>query len=155
MQAAFPHHSLMTMSDFLVRSRHGVVHAPAGPGGKRGIPKLLQTKLLNFALSHIILPSAVQLGDATWCSTTAAFPSRGGCRATAGGEHEGSPRLAPAKLFFHPRNAASPGETYPSPTLLPFESTCPAKGLTGTVLPSPILHADDLKMKLFGQKVVC
>lgn len=90
MQAAFPHRSLVTMSDFLVRSRHGVVHAPAGLGGKRGIPKLLQTKLLNFALSHIILPSAVQLGDATWCSTTAAFPSRGGCRVTAGGSTRGA-----------------------------------------------------------------
>lgn len=52
------------------------------------------------------------------------------------GEHEGSPRLAPVKLF-HPRNAASPGKQRLQKMLLPLESTCPAKGLMGSALSSP------------------
>lgn len=68
----------------------GVVRAPAGLAGRRGAPERLQTKLLNLALSHIIHPSAVQLGDAMWCSTTAAFPSRGGRCVRAGGSVRGA-----------------------------------------------------------------
>lgn len=74
-------------------------------GREPGAPERLQTKPLTPLIPHYP-PSAVRLGDAMCCPTPAAFLSRGGRLAKAGG----SPGLAAAKIF-HPRSAANPGET--------------------------------------------
>lgn len=57
------------------------------------------------------------------------------------GEHEGTPHLAPARLF-HPRNSPSPGQTEP------FHAAASEKGLTGSVI--PVLHTNDMTMKLLS-----
>lgn len=71
-----------------------------------GSSRMTADEIPNPLLIPHYPPSAVRLGDAMCCPTPAAFLSRGGRLAKAGG----SPGLAAAKIF-HPRSAANPGET--------------------------------------------
>lgn len=129
MQAAFPHRSLVTTSDFLVRSRQERL-VPLAWGGactsrtgrEVGNSQAAADKVAKLRFIPHYPPLSCSAGRCHVALNNCCVPLARWLPCDGWGEHEGSPRLAPAKLFFHLRNSASLGETYHLPRWYPLRA---------------------------------